>query len=274
MNGMNMEQEPKRTVGQWLRSARVSRGISREEAAAATRIKPVFLVAMEEDDYQRLPDERYVLRFLGDYARFLDLDPQGVLECFSQQIARDHGSLAVFPVKRAVTLSVRRLAPALLLLAFLIPSVFVTLSLLDHRPPVGQAPQRAARPAGETTPRGAPSATRETVAAHPVEVAAPTLPESPEPSEARVATSILRVKAREMTWMLVTIDGRATRDVLLQAGETWEWRAQEGFVVTIGNAGGVELMVNGRPLPRLGEAGEVIRDLRLPAEETSTLDLR
>jgi hypothetical protein len=77
-----------------------------------------------------------------------------------------------------------------------------------------------------------------------------------------------------MTWMLVTIDGRETRDVLLRPGETWEWRAQEGFVVTVGNAGGVELTLNGRPVSRLGEAGQVIRDLRLPAESAPTLDIR
>ncbi len=63
--------------------------------------------------------------------------------------------------------------------------------------------------------------------------------------------------------MLVTIDEGETQDVLLQAGETWVWRAQQGFVLTVGNAGGVALILNGRLLPRLGESGEVIRNLRL-----------
>lgn len=64
--------------------------------------------------------------------------------------------------------------------------------------------------------------------------------------------------------MLVTIDGGETKDVLLQAGETWVWRAQRGFVVTLGNAAGVALVVNGHPVPPLGRPGEVIRNLRLP----------
>ncbi|MGH7478150.1 MAG: helix-turn-helix domain-containing protein, partial [Candidatus Methylomirabilales bacterium] len=46
MNGRAMEQEDKRTVGQLLRAAREALGISREEAAAVTRIKPVFLAAL------------------------------------------------------------------------------------------------------------------------------------------------------------------------------------------------------------------------------------
>ncbi|MGH7423492.1 MAG: helix-turn-helix domain-containing protein, partial [Candidatus Methylomirabilales bacterium] len=117
-----MEQEDKRTVGQLLRAAREALGISREEAAAVTRIKPVFLAALEEDDYHLLPDERYLLRFLEEYARFLNVDARTVQDRFSEQIARDPGSLVVFPVKRTITVPLRGLVPALLLLAVLIPS--------------------------------------------------------------------------------------------------------------------------------------------------------
>src|SRR3990172_74560 len=117
MNRMAMEQQDKRTVGQLLRTAREALGISREEAAAVTRIKPVFLTALEEDDYHLLPDERYLLRFLEEYARFLKIDAQPVQDRFSEQIARDPGPLAVFPVKRTITVPLRGLVPALLLLA-------------------------------------------------------------------------------------------------------------------------------------------------------------
>jgi transcriptional regulator with XRE-family HTH domain len=255
-----MEKEDEKTVGQVLRAAREARGISREEAAAATRIKKVFLAAMEEDDYHLLPDEHYVLRFLREYSAFLDLDSQGVQRRFSQQIARDRGSLAVFPVKRTVTLSLRRLLPVLLVLAVLVPVVFIGLSLLANRPERTERSEVLRKEAVVRTP----PAMEETPG--PVAKAIPAIPDRPTPSDAPEATYTLRAKTKEMTWMLVTIDGRETRDVLLREGETWEWRAQEGFVVTIGNAGGVELMLNGRSLPPLGEAGQVIRDLRVPAE--------
>lgn len=258
--------ENKKTVGLLLRAARESRGISREEAAAATRIKGVFLTAMEEDDYHLLPDEQYLLRFLGEYATFLDLDLQDIRRRFVQQIARDRSSLAVFPVKRTVTLSLRRLLPALLVLAFLIPAVFIGLSLLANR---GQETPRSERAetseaVREAPQTGPPLQTEETVG--PVASALPAIPDRPTPSETPEAAYILRASTNEMTWMLVTIDGGETRDVLLRAGETWEWHAQSGFVVTIGNAGGVTLTLNGRPLPPLGGVGEVIRDLRVPTE--------
>ena len=250
-----MEQQDKRTVGQLLRTAREALGISREEAAAVTRIKPVFLTALEEDDYHLLPDERYLLRFLEEYARFLKIDAQPVQDRFSEQIARDPGPLAVFPVKRTITVPLRGLVPALLLLAVLIPSAFIGFSLLLNRPRGDHAPDRGERP--ELTP--------ETGSPAPVAAGTPALSQPPVSPDVQ-GVKTLRAQAKEMTWLLVTIDGRETRDVLLRAGETWEWRAQESFVLTVGNAGGVELILNGRPLPPLGEPGQVVRDIRLPPE--------
>ena len=262
------EQEEKKTVGQLLRAAREARGINREEAARATRIKAVFIGAMEEDDYHLLPDERYLVRFLGEYASFLELDPQEVQERFTKQIARSSSSLAVFPTKRTVTLSLRRLFPGLILLAFVIPAIFIALSLLTDRPREDKAPEIptespsvTAAPFLETVPREpAP------LAESPITTATPALPDQPVPPDVPGEGHTLRVEAREMTWMLVTIDDGETQDVLLQGGETWVWHAQRGFVVTVGNAGGVALTLNGQSLPRLGDPGQVIRNLRLPAE--------
>jgi hypothetical protein len=236
-------------VGQILRERRQTRGVSLEEAAAATRIRPIFLRAMEEDDYHLLPDERYLIRFLGEYATFLGLNPEEVQRQFSRQIARPQSSLAVFPVKRSITLSVRHLLPGLLLLFFLLPSIFIGLSLLSNKAQEATGPE-AARPIREAQPL--PSS----------DLAAP---QAPTPSQGQ--RYILRARAQEMTWMLVTIDGGEIRDVLLRAGETWEWRAQQGFLVTLGNAGGVELVLNGRALSKLGKSGQVIRNLRLPPPE-------
>jgi transcriptional regulator with XRE-family HTH domain len=262
-----MEQAGKKTVGQLLQAARESLGISREEVAAATRIKPVFLAALEEDDYHLLPDERYLLRFLEEYARFLNVDVQAVQHRFSEQIAPHHASLAVFPVKRTVTVPLRGLVSALLLLAVVIPSAYIGFSLLLNRPRGGRSPDQAKKP--EVTRKAMPvtplPSTPEASSPAPVAADTPALSQPPASPDAQ-GTRTLRARAREMTWMLVTIDGRETRDVLLRTGESWEWRARESFVLTVGNAGGVELILDGRRMPTLGEPGEVVRDLRLPPE--------
>ena len=40
--------------------------------------------------------------------------------------------------------------------------------------------------------------------------------------------------------------------------------AREGFRLTLGNAGGVRVTVDGRALEPLGSSGQVVRDLRVP----------
>lgn len=294
-----MEQQDKRTVGQFLREAREAIGKSREEVAAATSIRPFFLAAMEEDDYRHMPDERYVLGFLAEYATFLGLDPDLVHRRFSQQIARRRESLAVFPPKRTIILSLRQLLPVLLLLLFLVPSIFIGLSLFGNR---SKEPERAVPsvPVVEEPPLTPVATATETVVADPIVVVTPaepnpsvsaepsppvpaepteltfpselTVPSKPPPPVSSVPPGFrytLEARALEMTWMLVTIDRQETKDVLLRPGEIWRWHARKGFLVTVGNAGGVALTLNGRPLPPLGEAGGVVRDLRIPAKRPS-----
>jgi hypothetical protein len=55
-------------------------------------------------------------------------------------------------------------------------------------------------------------------------------------------------------------------DETIPAGQVREWVSNRPFTLTIGNAGGVKLELNGRPLPALGAAGAVITRLVLPSE--------
>ena len=70
-----------------------------------------------------------------------------------------------------------------------------------------------------------------------------------------------------MTWLRVrTEDGRATEETI-PAGEVREWVSNRPFVLSVGNAGGVTLELNGRTLPPLGGRGAVISRLVLPPTE-------
>ena len=60
-------------------------------------------------------------------------------------------------------------------------------------------------------------------------------------------------------------EGQVTEE-LMQAGAVREWIAARGFVLTVGNAGGLEIDLNGRRIPSLGAKGAVIQRLVLPAE--------
>jgi cytoskeleton protein RodZ len=52
--------------------------------------------------------------------------------------------------------------------------------------------------------------------------------------------------------------GRVLRD-----GETWPVPEQASLVLSTGNAGGLELLVDGNPAPSLGGVGMVRRDVPL-----------
>ncbi len=74
------------------------------------------------------------------------------------------------------------------------------------------------------------------------------------------------VRAVEPTWIRVrTEEGQVTEETI-PAGQTREWFSTRPFVLTVGNAGGVKLELNGRAVPPLGPSGVVIPRLVLPTE--------
>jgi cytoskeleton protein RodZ len=89
-----------------------------------------------------------------------------------------------------------------------------------------------------------------------------TVPASPVAASA--AGQRLSVKAIELTWLRIQADDGAAAEALLAPGATREWTAEKRFLLSVGNAGGVELLLNGRPVPPLGAKGAVIRGLELP----------
>lgn len=77
----------------------------------------------------------------------------------------------------------------------------------------------------------------------------------------------VEIRAEADSWIQVRGTGNEpvfTR--LLLAGERYVVPAREGLKLATGNAGGLLILVNGKPVPRLGEPGEVRRGLPLDPE--------
>src|SRR6267142_842580 len=76
----------------------------------------------------------------------------------------------------------------------------------------------------------------------------------------------LVARVSEPTWIRVrTEDGSSTEETV-PAGQIREWVSNRPFVLTLGNAGGVTLELNGRTLPPLGPSGAVISRIVLPPQ--------
>lgn len=67
-------------LGSILRDAREMKGLTLAEVQEQIRINSDYLDALEEGNYQLLPTQVHLRGFLRNYARFLDLDPEPLLE--------------------------------------------------------------------------------------------------------------------------------------------------------------------------------------------------
>lgn len=69
-------------IGEMLRAAREARRLTIKEISKETNISSNYLMALEEEDFERLPGETYVIGFLKNYAEFLKLDVEEIVSCY------------------------------------------------------------------------------------------------------------------------------------------------------------------------------------------------
>jgi len=62
------------SIGEKLRSVRESKKISIKDVANETNINPVYLRALEDENFDKFPSETYLVGFLKSYADYLKLD--------------------------------------------------------------------------------------------------------------------------------------------------------------------------------------------------------
>jgi hypothetical protein len=72
-----------------------------DEVHAATGIRPRYLQAIEQEDWDALPEEFYARSFVRKYAQFLDLDPEPLVEEYRRQRGSgDRGDAPTSPFAR------------------------------------------------------------------------------------------------------------------------------------------------------------------------------
>lgn len=98
-------------AGDMLRLARESRGVSLDEAAAETRIRSEYLVALEAGNFAVLPGDVYTRGFLRNYAVYLGSDPAAVIAAYEAR--NDSARKRVIPTRVAASAAppARRPAP-------------------------------------------------------------------------------------------------------------------------------------------------------------------
>ncbi len=95
----------------------------------------------------------------------------------------------------------------------------------------------------------------------PVSVVAPTLSTVKAPG----MNYVLEAKFTESTWLSVQIDKEKKKSAIYQPGDHMVWQAEKKIALFVGNAGGVVLTLNGKPVPSLGKSMDSAR-ISFPTE--------
>ncbi len=275
-------------AGADLRSARERVGWSLPEIAGALRIRLSYLEALEAGRIGDLPGNAYALGFLRTYAGALGLDPNEITRRFKAEAASvNQKTELAFPMpvpERGVP------AGAVVLLGvLLVAGAYAGWYRLsgEGRLPAEtstQVPTRLASLAEQATP---PARVIVPVAP-PVEVtpvqqveAPPALAISPSSAAAAPVTPLpapppmvppsdqarIVLRASADSWVQVRDRaGPVLLNRILHPGETWEVPVKPNLLLTTGNAGGTDLVVDGVSSPSLGGSGVVRRDLPLDAD--------
>ncbi len=88
-------------------------------------------------------------------------------------------------------------------------------------------------------------------------------PNTPEIASTVFETQTLEIEATELTWVVVKSDQQDPSEALLQPGQRITWKAEQEFLLTLGNAAGVIIQLNGQPQGPFGKPGQVVREIRL-----------
>src|ERR687897_409913 len=135
-------------IGNSLREARLRQGLDFPEIEQATKIRPKYLRALEDEQFDILPGQTYVKGFLRSYAEYLGLDGQLYVDEYnSRYIHVDEET----PLRARSTSSLGRTGPRFessVVLVALAAIAILTLLVFSAQPPAAQPKARTkARPA-------------------------------------------------------------------------------------------------------------------------------
>jgi cytoskeletal protein RodZ len=250
--------------GDELRRERLVREITLEEISAATKISLRLLTALEKSDLSRLPAPAFTRGFIRSYALHIGIDPEEKVCAYMADLADAASGASPSAIRVRSRFRRGRGATA----GTIVGGVTAVLLLLGV----------IARPARHAAPRAdRPLATRSAhVALKNVDASSEPTPavRQPEPV-AEVANSAATTDAAPLvtlvlefdsdSWIKLNASGETLFVGLVRRGQVRKFEARGGFQLSLGNAGGVRVTVDGRALDPLGGAGQVVRDLPLPA---------
>jgi cytoskeletal protein RodZ len=218
---------------------------------------------MEQDRFDVLPAPIFAKGFLREYAKYVGLDPDEVVNFFlaahPESDAAGEPEIPSSPVRQRSGLAPWVTFAALVLVVLVVLAVVGYLAFYaeNRRSATRRPPPAASQPsASPAEPPGAPAATSE--------------PAPPVPEESAAATPAPLAVTLDFTgecWIEVVVDGRQRIEELHVQGESLQIAAEESVLLaTIGDPSSVEVQVNGLPFELVGPSGRPVHDVRIDLE--------
>jgi cytoskeleton protein RodZ len=286
--------------GACLKKAREKKGLSLEQVASKTRIPESRLHALESEDFANLPAKVFAKGFVRSYAKTLGLDEEETLQRFLEASDGFYAQVQSDSPHVQVTLEAARqpiVSWKLILIIVAVIAIGVIGAIWSWFPQQQKAPialpepevsspikpiQESIPPSSSSEEGISPAAPIDSVPAQssspaPVPTASqpkpmrlptvkPVLSTSPIPAIEKTTddgSQILEIEATQLTWVVVQSDQHTPKEALLQPGQRITWKADKQFLLTLGNAAGVLIRLNGEPQGPFGKPGQVVREIRL-----------
>jgi len=224
--------------GTRIKAERERQGFDLEAVAKETKIRTLYLNALEEEDFSKLPARVYATGFVRRYAWFLKMDPEALVSEFQSLayggqppedivlIAEKPSREIKFPV---FNLPIRNIIAGAL---FLIIVVWAGNYLVTYLS--GWSISRS--PGVQDTG----------------------LDQAKDIEKPITDKLIMDIEARERCWLQVQVDGKQQYSAIMAVGDKQSFEGSQTIIVKAGNAGGIDLSLNKKKLAPLGKQGEVV----------------
>ncbi len=297
---MNLKENAMKNAGSYLKNIREEKGYSIQEVSRHTKISPSVLRALEEGRLKDI-DPVYLKSFSKMYCRFLGVGWEEFQKEYPLNMAPavKHASKIVSLAQEKKGESSPGLrSPSFSLNAFILKNkraVLIVLSVIagvfflilsfrgcawvirkfPHRQPYfvqkikkSQIVRPPKQEKVSQAPQARESLTVKSLKPYPeVSQSAPVKAAViPQEKESKRKDIILTIKAQEDSFLKIKVDGKTVYQGSLRKGKAESWTAKDKIELSVGNAGGIVLEVNGKVFSPLGRRGQAIKNILINSE--------
>ena len=235
------------SLGSLIAKARKDAGLSLEDLAAKTNIRISVLSEIEKDNFEHCGGETYARGHVRNIASILKADQKEFIRLYEEEQGGETRSIKDLLIENSVMrlpAEARKVSWKVLVLISVV-SLFVVgigqvvISNINTNDVVGAAPSASASPTAAESPSAEPSA------------------ESTFSSGTGVEVVINAARAK--SWLFVSDDaGRVLFSGQIPRGAVKVFSSDSQLNLKVGNAGGVDLKVNGKKVEAIGVDAEVV----------------